>query len=137
MAGTQGNGSTALQAVSSVMVKLHKEQFGRGPTAARADFAGPDVLVCMLRDVLLPAELKMVEMGSQERVRESRVAFQAATQAEFISAVEQIVYRKVVAFASGVDPDANTVFECFYFEPRESGSDGDGTLHGLGETRYG
>ena len=130
MAGTQGNSSTALQAVSSVMVKLHKEQFGRGPTAARADFAGPDVMVCMLRDVLLPAELKMVEMGSQERVRESRVAFQAATQPQFIAAVEQIVYRKVVAFASGVDPDANVVFECFYFEPRASGSDinGDGTL---------
>ena len=135
MAGTQGNSSTALQAVSSVMVKLHKEQFGRGPTAARADFAGPDALMCVLRDVLLPAELKMVEMGSQERVRESRVAFQAATQAEFISAVEQIVYRKVVAFASGVDPDANTVFECFYFEPRDSGSDGNGTLtaEGAGE----
>jgi len=128
MAGTQGNGSTALQAVSSVMVRLHKEQFGRGPTSARADFAGPDALVCVLRDVLLPAELKMVEMGSQERVRESRVAFQAATQAEFVAAVEQIVYRKVVAFASGIDPDANVVFECFYFEPRESGSDGDGTL---------
>ena len=115
-----------LQAVSSVMVKLHKEQFGRGPTAARADFAGPDALVCVLRDVLLPAELKMVEMGSRERVRESRVAFQAATQAEFIAAVEQIVHRKVVAFASGIDPDANVVFECFYFEPRASASDGNG-----------
>jgi hypothetical protein len=55
---------------------------------------------------------------------------EAATQAEFIAAVEQIVDRKVVAFASGIDPDANTVFECFYFEPRASGSDGngDGTL---------
>jgi len=125
MAGTQENGSTALQAVSSVMVKLHKEQFGRGPTSARADFAGPDALMCVLRNVLLPAELKMVDMGSQERVRESRVAFQAATQAEFIAAVEQIVSRNVVAFASGVDPDADVVFECFYFEPRNNG---DGTM---------
>ena len=125
MADIQGHGSM-LQAVSSVMVKLHKEQFGRGPTAARADFAGPDGLMCVLRDVLLPAELKMVEMGSRDRVRDSRVAFQAATQADFIAAVEQIVHRKVVAFASGVDPDANTVFECFYFEPRASGSDDNG-----------
>jgi len=23
----------------------------------------------------------------------------------------------VIGFASGVDPDANMVFECFYFEP--------------------
>jgi len=126
--GTQEQGSTALQAVSSAMVKLHKEQFGRGPTHARAHFAGPDALMCVLQDVLLPAERKMVEMGDHNRVRDSRVAYQAATQEQFIAAVEQIVYRKVVGFASGVDPDADVVFECFYFEPRQSGSDGDGTL---------
>jgi uncharacterized protein YbcI len=126
--GTQEQGSTALQAVSSAMVKLHKEQFGRGPTHARADFAGPDALMCVLHQALLPAERKMVEMGDQNRVRDSRNAFQAATHDEFVSAVEQIVYRKVVGFASGVDPDANIVFECFYFEPLQSGGDGDGTL---------
>jgi len=95
------------------MVKLHKEQFGRGPTSAQSNFAGPDALLCVLQDVLLPGELKMVGLGDQNRVRDSRVAFQAATQDEFIAAVEQILYRKVVGFASGVDPDANMVFECF------------------------
>jgi hypothetical protein len=42
--------------------------------------------------------------------------------------VEQIVYRKVRAFASAVDPDRNVVFENFYFEPSESRSNGDGAL---------
>jgi uncharacterized protein YbcI len=102
------------------MVALHKEQFGRGPTSARAEFAGPDMLVCRLQDVLLPAERKMVELGDQNRVRDARVAFQAATAGEFISAVEEAVSRKVVAFASGVDADADVVFEIFSFEPRES-----------------
>jgi len=69
--------------------------------------------MCVLLDVLLPGELKMVGLGDQNRVRDSHVAFQAATQDEFIAAVEQILYRKVVGFASGVDPDANMVFECF------------------------
>jgi uncharacterized protein YbcI len=110
MTGTQEQGFSALQAVSNAMVKLHKEQFGRGPTKARSGFAGPDTLVCVLEDMLLPAELKMVELGDQAGVRESRTAFQAATEAEFIAAVEQIVYRKVRAFASGVDPNANVVF---------------------------
>jgi uncharacterized protein YbcI len=121
-------GGSLLTAVSNAMVTLHKTQFGRGPTMARSDFAGPDTLVCVLHNVLLPAELKMIEMGDQTRVRESRVAFQAATASDFIAAVEQIVMRKVQAFASGVDPDANVVFETFYFEPSESGSDGDGAL---------
>jgi uncharacterized protein YbcI len=135
MAGTQEQRSSALQAVSSAMVKLHKEQFGRGPKASRADFAGPDALMCVLRDVLLPAELKLVEMGEQQRVRESRVAFQAATASEFIEHVEKITSRKVAGFASGIDPDANVVFECFYFEPLQTGSDGNGTLaaEGAGE----
>jgi uncharacterized protein YbcI len=121
-------GGSLLNAVSNAMVMLHKTQFGRGPTDVRSGFAGPDTLVCVLYDVLLPAELKMVEMGDQNRVRDSRVAFQAATHSEFVAAVEQLVMRKVRAFASGVDPDANVVFETFVFEPSESGSDGHGPL---------
>jgi uncharacterized protein YbcI len=115
----QGRGSPELQAISNAMVRLHKEQFGRGPTNARSHFAGPDILVCMLQDILLPAERKMVELGAPERVRDTRIAFQAATEAEFVTAVEGIVDRKVRAFASGIDPHANTAFETFYFEPSE------------------
>lgn len=82
----------------------------------------------MLEDVFLPAERKMVEMGQQERVRESRTAFQAATAADFVTAVQNILEREVRAFASGVDPDSNVVFESFWFAPSDSGSDGHGTL---------
>jgi uncharacterized protein YbcI len=113
-------GGGVLLAVSNALVKLHKEQFGRGPQSARSYFAGPDILVCALKDVLLPAERKMVQFGDQNRVREARTAFQAATADEFITAIEQIVYRKVIAFASGVDPDANVAFETFSFEPQDS-----------------
>jgi uncharacterized protein YbcI len=114
----------ALAAVSSAMVALHKEQFGRGPRRARSNFAGNDTLVCVLEDTLLPAELTMVQMGDQQRVRESRMFLQVATAAQFITAVEDVVGRKVHAFASATDPDRNTVFEVFTFEP-DSSSDGD------------
>jgi uncharacterized protein YbcI len=118
--------TSVLMAVSNAMVQLHKDQFGRGPTKAKTNFAGNDTLVCVLENVLLPAELKLVEMGQQDRVREARMSFQVATEADFVAAVEQIVYRKVRAFASAVDPDRNVVFENFYFEPSESRSNGDG-----------
>ena len=113
----------ALAAVSSAMVALHKEQFGRGPRRARSNFAGDDVLVCVLDDALLPAELTMVKMGDQQRVRESRMYLQVATAEQFINAVEDIVGRKVHAFSSASDPDHDTVFEVFTFEPERS-SDG-------------
>ncbi len=126
MTGIQEHGTADLQAVSSAMVKLHKEQFGRGPRSSRANFAGPDTLVCVLEDVLLPAELRMVQLGQQTRVREMRLAFQAATEADFVGAVEAIVARKVVAFASGLDPNANVAFETFHLEHRDQESDGNG-----------
>jgi uncharacterized protein YbcI len=115
--------TSVLAAVSNVLVALHKEQFGRGPTTARSHFAGPDALICVLEDVMLPAERKMVAMGDEQRVRESRVAFQVATKADFVIAVEQLVQRRVHAFASAMDVEANVIFESYVFE-RERRDDG-------------
>ena len=36
--------------ISNAMVRLYKEAYGRGPTKARALFAGPDTLVVLLED---------------------------------------------------------------------------------------
>ena len=112
--------SSLLMSVSNAMVRLHKEQFGRGPTKARSHFAGRDTLVSVLEDTLLPAEHALVKMGQQERVQESRMFFQTATRAKFISAVEDIVGRKVVAFSSATDPDAATVWEVYNFHPDDA-----------------
>jgi uncharacterized protein YbcI len=110
-------GGAILQNVSNAMVALHKEQFGRGPTRAQTHFAGADALICVLDDALLPAERTMVEMGEQQRVRESRMFLQVATANQFIAAVEEITGRKVRAFASATDPDQGVVMENFVLEP--------------------
>jgi uncharacterized protein YbcI len=114
-------GGRLLQDVSNAMVALHKEQFGRGPTRVRSHFAGADALLCVMDDALLPAESKMVEMGEQQRVRESRMFFQVATAAQFIDTVESITGRTVRAFASASDPDNGVVMENFIFEPDPRG----------------
>jgi uncharacterized protein YbcI len=110
-----------LQDVSNAMVALHKEQFGRGPTRVKSHFAGADALLCVMDDALLPAESKMVDMGEQQRVRETRMFFQVATAAEFIETVETITGRTVRAFASASDPDNAVVMENFIFEPEQRG----------------
>jgi uncharacterized protein YbcI len=115
--------TSALAAVSNAMIALHKDQFGRGPSHARSYFAGPDALICVLEDALLPAEQKMVRMGEHQRVRETRMAFQVAATEEFVAAVERIVDRKVRAFASAADVAQDVVFENFVFE--RASSDGD------------
>ena len=55
MAEVEESRASVLQAVSNAMVRLHKEQFGRGPIQARSHFAGPDALTCVLEQVLLAA----------------------------------------------------------------------------------
>jgi uncharacterized protein YbcI len=110
-------GGWLLQEVSNAMVSLHKEQFGRGPTKAQSHLAGPDALLCVMEDALLPAELAMVAMGEQQRVREARMFLQVATADQFVTTVENITGRKVRAFASATDPDHGVVIENFIFEP--------------------
>jgi uncharacterized protein YbcI len=117
-------GAGVLAAVSNALVSLHKEQFGRGPVRARTHFAGDDVLICTMEDALLPAERAMVKMGDQQRVRESRAAFQAATRGQFVGSVEAIIGRRVKAFGSAIDADEGVVWEVFNLEP--VGAQGDG-----------
>ena len=100
MSGIPERVAWPLTAASNAMVRLHKDPFGRGPTNARAHFAGPDTLVCVLEDALLPAERALVEMGEHQRVRETRIAYQVATAQKFVAAIEEIFNRKVRAFAS-------------------------------------
>ena len=128
MAELQTQQGSALAAVSNAMVRLHKEQFGRGPTHSRADYAGRDGLVCTLENALLPAERAMVELGEAQKVRESRTFLQAATADLFTTAVEDILGRKVRAFSSAIDPDAGVVFEVFAFEPPDDAAATDGRV---------
>jgi uncharacterized protein YbcI len=111
------NDPSLLAAVSRAMVSIHKEQFGRGPTKVRTYFAGPDVLITLFEDALLPAEKAMVEMGEGQRVQESRLFLQEATKHRFVQAVEQLVYRKVRSFQSSCDPSTGVVTEVSIFEP--------------------
>jgi uncharacterized protein YbcI len=91
-----------LMALSNEMVRLFKEQFGRGPTSARATWAG-DVITIVLENTLTPAERNLVAMGEHERLREMRMFFQYASVREFCEPVERITGRKVRAFTSAID----------------------------------
>ena len=104
-------------AVSNALVRLYKEQFGRGPTKTRTHFAGPDVLITTLEDSMTPAERNLVAMGENQRLRDTRMFFQHATEDMFRETVEEITGRKVRAFVSGIDTVHDVSSEVFYLEP--------------------
>ena len=110
-------GQSVPAAVSNAMVRLYKEQFGRGPTKTRTHFAGPDTLICTLQDSLTQAELNLVKLGETQRLRDVRMFFQYACEDEFRATVEEITGRKVWAFISGIDVCEDVSIEVFYLEP--------------------
>jgi uncharacterized protein YbcI len=106
-----------LQEVTNAMVRLYKDLFGRGPTKARSNYAGPDALLATIENSLTPAERNMLDLGEDQRVRESRMFFQHASERDFSETVEQITGRKVRSFVSGIDTKHDVSSEVFYFEP--------------------
>ena len=66
--------------LSNEMVQLYKQLFGRGPSRARTNWAGPDTIICTLERTLTPAEQTMVAMGEHQRLREMRLFFQHARE---------------------------------------------------------
>jgi uncharacterized protein YbcI len=104
--------------ISREMVRLYKELFGRGPTKARTEFAGPDIVICSLENTFTPAERSLSEMGEHQRLRDTRMYFQAATSEKFREIVERLTGRKVRAFISGLDADKDVCAEIFYLETR-------------------
>jgi uncharacterized protein YbcI len=103
--------------LSNAMVRIYKEQFGRGPTKAHSVYAGSDLVVCTLEHSLTPAEHRMVELGEHQRVRDIRTFLQHASEQEFVEAVEQITGRSVRAFVSGTDTEHDVSSEVFYLHP--------------------
>lgn len=108
---------SALKEITREMVRLYKEQFGRGPVKARTDWANDSTLICVLEDSLTPAETNMRELGEHQRLRDVRMFFQYATINEFIAPVERITGRKVRGFISGIDTEEDISIETFILHP--------------------
>src|SRR4051794_12161950 len=107
-----------LPTIAGEFVRLFKEQFGRGPTRARAEWAGRDTVVVLLEDSLTPAERNLAQMGEHERLRETRMFFQYASVKEFCEPIERLTGRKVKGFISGLDPAADGMAsEVFMLHP--------------------
>jgi uncharacterized protein YbcI len=103
--------------ISREMVRIYKEQFGRGPTKVRTAFAGADIVICTLEHSLTPVEEKLVELGEHQRLRDVRLFFQHATEAQFREVIGRLLGREVRAFVSGMDVEADVSDEIFHLVP--------------------
>ncbi|HET6870160.1 MAG TPA: Na-translocating system protein MpsC family protein [Solirubrobacteraceae bacterium] len=109
--------SSPLLEISTVMVGLYKEAFGRGPTKVRTTFAGPDTVVVVLEDGFTVAERTLLGLGEVEALRNSRLVVQEALEERARSAVEGALERPTLAFITGIDPRRGVAANVFTLQP--------------------
>ena len=102
----------SLRRISSAIVGLYREHFGKGPTGAKT-YVLDDLVICVLRDGLTTVEKTLFERGKGDVVREMRAAFQDAVADRFTSTVERLTNRKVVAFMSQAHVAPDLTIEVF------------------------
>ena len=105
--------------IARAMVTVYKENFGRGPTRARAFWCDEDTIVCILEQSLIPAEKSLQRLGEHKQLRDTRTLFQYAARSSFVEPIEQLTGRSVRSFISGMDTDADVAVETFVLQPKE------------------
>jgi uncharacterized protein YbcI len=116
----EGASAGTLRQISQAMVRIYKEQFGRGPESVRTRFSGPDAILSILENSLTPVERSMLKAGDEQALRDTRTKLQHATEAVFRAEVERITGRRVIGFMSGIDVRNDISCEVFTLEPRDA-----------------
>jgi uncharacterized protein YbcI len=99
-------------ALANAMVGMKKRYYGRGPEAAKAWLFDEYAFVAM-EGGLTRNEETLLAAGRSDLVRSYRLAFQEAMAATTITAVEQILGRKVLTYHSQIVFDPVRAFEIF------------------------
>jgi uncharacterized protein YbcI len=120
-AAPTADAASRLAEASNAMVRLYKEQLGRGPTRVRTSYAGRDCVVCVLEDTLTAAERTLTGLGEHDRLRDMRSVLQLSAEAEFRRIVETALDRRVRSFLSSFDPKTGAAAEVFLLEPDGAG----------------
>jgi uncharacterized protein YbcI len=106
------------QAISQAVVRLVREYTGRGPTRAHTTIHD-NIIIVVLRDTLLKAELSLVHDGEGHAVMDMRRRFQSTMREDLIAAVSEHSGRVVEAFLSDNTVDPDIAVEVFILAPRD------------------
>jgi uncharacterized protein YbcI len=108
-------GQPLLRRLSTEMVRMQKQAFGKGPTHAKA-YMFDDLLVVVMRNGLTVAEKTMLEFGQADLVRNFRQQFENDMTARMIEPIERLTGRKVLTYQSQIMFDPDVIVEMFVFD---------------------
>ena len=115
-----GDGQGTLRSdISTALVGLYKEHFGKGPTRCRT-YLEPDLVVVILGEGYTAAEQTLFDAGKWYEVRSARQIWQDSMQVLFVDKIEELTGRKVSAFMSANRQDPDFAVELFVLEDEEA-----------------
>jgi len=104
-----------LSAISTNIVKILREHYGRGPMRAKT-YVLDDLIVCVLKNGFTAIEQTMVDTGSPERVVAMRREFQEMIGDRYRHLIENLSGRKVTAFLSQAHIEPDITIEAFLLD---------------------
>jgi uncharacterized protein YbcI len=116
-AGPRPGSSSPLLEISNATVRLYKAAFGRGPTHARARFAGTDSLVVLLQDTMTVPERKLAALGEHEQLRTHRLLLHRVVEDEIRAVVEEVLGRPTLSLITGLDTERDVAAEVILLAP--------------------
>ena len=116
-----------LTAVSTGLVALLKEFYGRGPTQAKS-YYHDDLVVCVLRGGFSRVEQTLLDGGRGAAVIQQRMEFQDLMRDRFVEVVERATGRSVIGVMSGNEQNPDLMCEVFVLEPTDIGGAGESTV---------
>jgi uncharacterized protein YbcI len=122
-AGVPLAGGRLLAAISTSIVGILRERYGRGPMKAKT-YALDDIIVVVMRGSgYTPLEQTIMDSGEPERVVAMREDFQRVIQDRYKQTIKDLTGRNVVAFLSQAHVEPDITVEMFFV---------DGPLPGFG-----
>jgi uncharacterized protein YbcI len=109
-------GGRLLAAISTSIVGILREHYGRGPMKAKT-YALDDIIVVVMRGSgFTPLEQTIMDSGEPERVVELREDFQRLMAARYKHTIEDLTGRQVVAFLSQAHVEPDITMEIFFID---------------------
>ena len=116
-------GGKLLAQISTSIVAILREHYGRGPMKAKTYALDDVVMVVMRGSGFTPLEQTIMDSGQPSRVVAMREEFQDVMAERYKETIQELTGRKVVAFISQAHVDPDITVEMFFV---------DGALPGFG-----
>jgi uncharacterized protein YbcI len=109
-------GGQLLAAISTGIVAILREHYGRGPMKAKT-YALDDIIVVVMRGSgFTPLEQTIMDSGAPDRVVAMRHDFQHMMSKRFTDTIEELTGRNVLAFMSQAHVDPDLTIEIFFVD---------------------